>query len=168
MPSIDPKAFLNESNVRGIDFFIANRKTIFKHIIDWQVAEEELLEEKRKAEKDLKILVAKPTATLNKREKMEFEYQKKHLMNIIRKEGSKITLETDDMSFAWTHREKLLKILEGQEALREKIRAPIQAVAGFILAPVRWISDSLANRWEEFEEISQEIRDLPRTLVNWL
>jgi len=168
MPSIDPKAFLNESNVGGIDYFIANRKTIFKHIIDWQVAEEELLEEKRKAEKDLKMLVAKPTATLNKREKMELEYQKKHFMNIIRKEGAKITLETDDMSFAWTHREKLLQILRAQEELREKLRPPIEAVAGFILAPARWISDSLANRWEEFEEISAEIRNLPKTLVDWL
>jgi hypothetical protein len=165
---IDAKAFLNESNTSGIDFFIANRKQIMKHIIDWQVMEEDLIEEKKEAKKELKKISSIQILNLNRREKIEVESKKKHLREILRKEGPEIHLETPQMAFAWDHRKRLLQILESQEAIREKLRGPVESVAGLILTPVRWISDSLANRFEVFEDISKELRRLPATLVDWL
>jgi|WetSurSiteA1Bulk_404760.scaffolds.fasta_scaffold01663_8 hypothetical protein len=168
MPSIDAKEFLAEGKTSGIDFFIANRKKIFKHIIDWQVKEQDLVEEKREAQKELKRIRSIPTVGLNQREKKELEKQKHRLMEIIRKEGPEIPIETEQAAFAMEHKERLLQILKAQEELREKLRGPIESVAGFVLSPARWVSDALANRWEEFESVSQEIRNLPKVLVNWI
>lgn len=167
MPTIDAKSFLNEGNVGGIDFFIANRKKILRHIIDWQVKEEELNDEKREAEKELKRLRTISLNGMNKREKIEVEKSKQKCLDILRK-TIEIPIETEEAAFAKEHRTRLLQILEAQEALREKVRAPIEASIGFVLAPLRWVSDSLADRWEEFEEVSKEIRNLPKAIVDMI